>query len=326
VLKKAVLVSIAAGFILVLMFALLRYSNLAPFAYIRTQLVATAMTTTSHQYIANIVAAESEIEAIMSNTLGEFIPSGYVSHSDTQVIEIAENALCTEGFTLLECGIYFREVSGVALHGQLMLILDPSRIIVATADIPGRMPANVKSMVASYGAIAGINGGWYSSFSPVGFVIAGGQRVYPNAPHYGSNTIVGFTHDNVLIIGQFTEAEALEAGHRDSLHTYPILIIDGEPQITTGDGGWGIAPRTAIAQRKDGAVLFLTIDGRQFNSIGATQRQVQDIFLEHNAHNAIALDGGSSSAMYYRGEYLNRPFLGYERSIPTAFLVMYIRL
>jgi len=294
-----------------------------PFAFVRTQLVATAMTTSSHQRIANIVATQSEIEAIMSNALGEFIPSGYVTHSNIEAINISETSLCTEGFTLLECGIYFRTVSGLALHGQLMLILDPSRVIVATADIPGSQPANVKSMVASYNAIAGINGGWYDGFSPVGLVITNGRRAYPPTPHYGSNTIVGFTHDNILTIGQFTETEALQAGIRDSLHTYPILIINGEPQITTGDGGWGIAPRTAIAQRQDGAVLLLTIDGRQLNSIGATQRQVQDILLENNAHNAIALDGGSSSAMYYRGTYLNRPSLGFERSIPTAFLVMY---
>ena len=258
----------------------------------------------------------------MSNALGEFIPSGCVTYSDTQAIEIAKVLSCTQGFNFLEYGIYFREVSGPNLRGQLMLILDPSRVVVATAAIPGRQPANVKTMVASHNAIAGINGGWYSGFSPLGFVIAGGQRVYPPTPHYGSNTIAGFTHDNILIVGQFTEAEALQAGIRDGLHTYPILIINGEPQITTGDGGWGIAPRTAIGQRQDGAVLLLTIDGRQFNSPGATQRQVQDILLENNAHNAIGLDGGSSSAMYYRGEYLNRPSFGFERSVPTAFLVM----
>ena len=33
--------------------------------------------------------------------------------------------------------------------------------------------------------------------------------------------------------------------------------------ITHGDGGWGVGPRTAIGQRKDGTVLFLVIDGRQ---------------------------------------------------------------
>ena len=41
--------------------------------------------------------------------------------------------------------------------------------------------------------------------------------------------------------------------------------------ITNGDGGWGVGPRTAIGQRKDGTVLLLVIDGRQPGySVGAT--------------------------------------------------------
>mgnify|MGYP000618140476 CR=1 FL=1 len=29
--------------------------------------------------------------------------------------------------------------------------------------------------------------------------------------------------------------------------------------ITNGDGGWGVGPRTAIGQRKDGTVLLLSL-------------------------------------------------------------------
>ena len=34
----------------------------------------------------------------------------------------------------------------------------------------------------------------------------------------------------------------------------PALIVNGERMITSGDGGWGVGPRTAIGQRK--TVLF----------------------------------------------------------------------
>jgi len=306
-----------------LSFLLLRYSNFAPFAFVRAQLVATAMTTYSHQYIARIVATESEIEAIMDDVLRGF--GELDAKSAIQYIEIAEELGCTEGFTQLEYGVYAREISGFGFVGKLMLILDPSRVIIGTADVLGEQPATVKSMVESHGAIAGINGGWFSGYSPTGFVITGGQRVYPVYPlaeYYPSdNIMVGFTWENILVMGLFTEQEAHAMGIRDSLSTYPVLILNGEPQITVGDGGWGIAPRTAIAQREDGAILFLAIDGRQWHSMGATLRQVQDALLENNAHNAMALDGGSSTAMYHRGVYLNSPALGFERSVPTSFLV-----
>ena len=84
----------------------------------------------------------------------------------------------------------------------------------------------------------------------------------------------------------------------------------------------GIAPRTAIGQRKDGAILFLVSDGRQVRSIGATLKDVQDIMLEYGAYNATNLDGGSSPTMYYDGEVINNPCdpLG-ERSIPSVVYV-----
>lgn len=100
------------------------------------------------------------------------------------------------------------------------------------------------------------------------------------------------------------------------------MIVNGKKTIKSGDGGGGIAPRTAIGQRKDGSILLLIIDGRQASSIGATYREVQDIMYEYGAYNAANLDGGSSSTMYYDGEVINNPCdaLG-ERSIPTIFYV-----
>ena len=94
-------------------------------------------------------------------------------------------------------------------------------------------------------------------------------------------------------------------------------------QITRGDGGWGVGPRTAIGQRKDGTVLFLVIDGRQPGySVGATLRDIQNIMYEEGAVIAANLDGGSSSTLYYNGKVINKPadLLG-ERMIPTAFVV-----
>ena len=63
--------------------------------------------------------------------------------------------------------------------------------------------------------------------------------------------------------------------------------------ITNGDGGWGVGPRTAIGQRKDGTVLLLVIDGRQPGySVGATLRDLQNILYEEGAVIAANLDGG----------------------------------
>ena len=50
---------------------------------------------------------------------------------------------------------------------------------------------------------------------------------------------------------------------RDAIQFGPFLIVNGKPSFVKGNGGWGIAPRSAIGQRQDGIVLFLVINGRR---------------------------------------------------------------
>ena len=92
--------------------------------------------------------------------------------------------------------------------------------------------------------------------------------------------------------------------------------------INSGDGGWGMAPRTAIAQRSDGAIILLSVDGRELSSLGATLKEVQDELYNFGAYNAANLDGGSSSTMFYNDEVISNPCdsLG-ERSVPSIIYV-----
>ena len=67
---------------------------------------------------------------------------------------------------------------------------------------------------------------------------------------------------------------------------------------------------------------MLVIDGRQIHSTGATYQDMTDIMLDYGAVNAINMDGGSSSLMYYKGAYLNSGVvLTGSRKMPTAFIV-----
>ena len=91
-------------------------------------------------------------------------------------------------------------------------------------------------------------------------------------------------------------------------------------------GPWmesGINPRTGIGQRADGAVLMCVLDGRQIHSIGASYGDLRDVMIDFGAVNADSLDGGSSTVMYFNGEYLNSPSSasGTSRYLPNAFLI-----
>ena len=101
----------------------------------------------------------------------------------------------------------------------------------------------------------------------------------------------------------------------------PVLIHNGVPMDISKIPS-GLNPRTAIGQRKDGCILMLVIDGRQVHSYGATYRDVQDVMLEYGAVNALNLDGGSSTTMWYNGAYVNScsSANGIARPLPDAFL------
>lgn len=226
------------------------------------------------------------------------------------------------------------DITGTTYRGKLMIVKDPSRVFVGTVpEFKEGTGEVVATMAERYGAIGGINGGEFfdaGSYSysalPVGCVIENGELTFGSM-----NTVYnisGFTKDNVFVIGKMTPKEALEMGVRDAVHTKwetgPFLVLNGEPLVVpdTSVYGGGKNPRTAIGQRADGAVLLLVVDGRQANSIGATFEELAYIMLEHGAVNASAMDGGTSTQMYYQGEVINSPYSPTgPRRCPTCFLV-----
>ena len=108
---------------------------------------------------------------------------------------------------------------------------------------------------------------------------------------------------------------------RDAVTFGPALVINGEACEVSGISS-GLNPRTAIGQRRDGAVLLLVIDGRQASSLGATYADMINVLMEYEAFNAANLDGGSSSMLWYNGEYINKGvILTGSRELPTAFIV-----
>jgi len=116
----------------------------------------------------------------------------------------------------------------------------------------------------------------------------------------------------------------MSLGISEAVSFSPRIIVNGKGLIPNRSQGWGVAPRSVMAQRADGAILFLLIDGRQPGySLGATLYDAQEILLEKGAVIAANLDGGSSTVLVKEGgEIVNKPSSSSgERYLPTAFLV-----
>lgn len=269
---------------------------------------------------------ESETEP---ETEGKFV----FSEEDDPVNQLEEGSgdYESEGYTLLETGLYVKEVSGTGWRGYVMLVEDPLRVKLVDTSQQYSCGENVMTMVKNSGAVAGINGGGFqdganydsNGGTPAGLLIEDRNLVYPYVTDETVYNMIGITGEGALVLRHCTADWALENDIVSAVSFSPFLVVNGEGLIKNGTGGWGIAPRTAIGQRKTGEFLLLVIDGRQADwSIGCDLDVLQQVMLEEDAYNAAMLDGGSSTAMVYNGEYINRPSLGHERWINNCFVVM----
>lgn len=284
-----------------------------PFTNIKEAFVTSAMTTMNHKYLASIFLNNKEIEKIMAKN-----QMGALKEKENEN-DIRVNKKDNE--------MELIDINTNKFQGYLLKVDNPSRVKVGTSENLGEGGMPLSKIAEKYGASGGINAGGFSDNkmtgnggTPTGLIIEDHEIKYNEK--LKKYPLVGFNDKNVLIIGDYTLDEIETMDIRDAISFSPPLIINGKKMIKNGDGGWGIAPRTAIGQTKDGAVLMLVVDGRSTDSLGATLKDLQDILYDYGAYNAVNLDGGSSATMNYCGKTVNKPsdILG-ERAIPSAFIV-----
>ena len=289
-----------------------------PFTNTRDMIVTTAMTTMSHQYFATLFLSKEKIDEILAKNR----PQENIEDQSLSAINIG-SGISAEDMN----GIELKDVSNDSYTGKLLIINDPSRVKLVSSPRLGTSGATTSQIVAENDAVAGINAGGFQDDAlgtggkPAGLVIEDGQLRTTNTG--ASYSLVGMDKDNKMVVSNsMTYSKCQQLNLRCAVSFGPVIIINGNATIKSGTGGWGMQPRTAIAQRKDGAILMLVIDGRQKGSLGATLRQVQDILLDNGAYNAFNLDGGASTTMVYNGNVVNSPsdILG-ERYVPNAFIV-----
>ena len=225
-------------------------------------------------------------------------------------------------------GIIIEKVSGEGYNGFMMVVLDPSRVIVGSRpELFGARGSTVAEMAEYFGAVAAINAGGFEDLNgegagetPNSMVVYDGQMYY--AEKGVQNGFVGLDSEHILHVGNLYPDAIRERDIRYGVSFGPVLVANGEITQQARDGS-GINPRTAIGQRADGAILMLVIDGRQLTSLGATYGDLAEIFMDYGAVNACNLDGGSSTLMWYDGKYINNcaSVIGI-RPVPTTFLVL----
>jgi Phosphodiester glycosidase/FlgD Ig-like domain len=115
----------------------------------------------------------------------------------------------------------------------------------------------------------------------------------------------------------------------DAIGGGPLLVRDGSPVYRSNEGFTTSqlaprGPRTAVGQRADGGIVFLTTDGRQPGlSVGMTNFELAQALVRYGAVRGMGLDGGGSSTLAFEGTVLNSPSDGRERAVSNALMLQY---
>ena len=321
-------------------FAFLLYG---PYSGFREWLITTAMTTMNHQYLATLFYSDKQIDEVLKNNYvkesGENTDASQVKFVDYSKMKVMYKNKYEKEILTKDKGNNLYKLINInedRMRGYLVAIYDPSKVKIETATNMGSAGEMLVNMAKRSGAkvamnASGFNDPNYNSNGghPLGPVIKDGKLVINEGhPGVGAGGIIGFNKDNTLILGKMSAQEALNKGIRDGIEFGPYLIVNGKPSFIKGNGGWGTAPRSAIGQRKDGIVLFLVMDGRDYSHgiDGVGMVELTELLMRYGAYNASNLDGGTSSGLVINGELTNKPVNGSgqnrTREIPDAWVVV----
>lgn len=285
------------------------------------------------KFVPRLYFSEDEISSISDYSEEEYAPTdtGLITIS-TEPAQSSEGQPWTDSYGFVDedgDGIIIDSVKGRAYSGYMMIVEDPSRVIMGSIPSSyGREGFTVSEFVQHFDGVAGTNAGGF--YDPNGFgdgsipdsvVVVDGQIFYSE---YGCRDgIAALDSNHILHVARsMTRQQLIDNDIRYAVCYGPVLISNGEA-VSTAGAYEGLNPRTVIGQRGDGAILLLVIDGRQTVSMGANYKDLTEIMLSYGAVNALNLDGGSSSMLWYQDHYVNNSssVIGI-RDIPTSFVVL----
>lgn len=308
-----------------------------PSTHARNLFVTTLLETGQMKFVVKLFMSDERVQEIVNS-----------NSMDTFDEEIDDSLIHTDDIQDIN-GIELVEITGSTYMAKMIIVNDPSRVKLATVYDGNwkEYGVTLDKLVNDNDAFAGVNGGLYVSDSnkggrPMGLVVRDGVIEHNNPSGIAGLHLVGFSEDNLLKVidlsgknkteveeiiknEKIRDAVAFQEEMSDANNHFVKLIINGESRSVNGSGS-GANPRTAIGQRKDGAVLLLVTDGRGANGhLGATAQDLIEVMEEYGAVNAANIDGGSSSSMYYDGKYeMTSVTLYYSNSswrLPTGFIV-----
>ena len=259
---------------------------------------------------------------VATEELNEF----YVNYSGLDEVGLD---LCTrQGDQVLAIdaanGILVIRIREEKYRGVLILGKDPSRLSCAAAENWGTTGQRAGEIAEANGALAALTASGFDATGPEGAYQTGaaicGGRIYGSHLKTGYKRLELRSDDRLYVVDAPME---FHPDCTDATEWTPALIVDGEIVVTKDDHYNARNPRCCLGQARDGTVLMLCIEGRYFDSLGATAPECAEILARYGAYQAMNLDGGTSAICWYQGEYITRcsdPALPEGRLLPNAWI------
>ncbi|MFK4304402.1 MULTISPECIES: phosphodiester glycosidase family protein [unclassified Paenibacillus] len=184
---------------------------------------------------------------------------------------------------------------------------------------------NLSGLAKRNQAVVAINGTYFDAYTkssyktPYGYLVSHGNLLKKSSGDQRTVFTYDANHLAELVSGPAFEQRLSEGNVEGALQAGPRLVTNGkvslnvkaegfkDPKILTGGGA-----RSALGITRDHKLILLTTGG-------ATIPQLAQIMKQAGAYQAMNLDGGASSGLYYNGSYLTTP----GRQISNAIIIKY---
>lgn len=221
------------------------------------------------------------------------------------------------------------ETLGIQLpesRGILAMAKDTSRLSLCPASTLGTIGQTAGKICDANDGILAISG---SAFDDPAGVGNGGQisgLAVCSGTTYGTrlggvDKRIELRSDNKMYI--VDSVSEVGSGTRDAAEFRPALIIDGKIVVDENCGWTGPNPRTVLGQSSKLETMMVVVEGRYTDSPGCSVVEVAELMQQYGCAQALNLDGGTSTMMYYEGEYIIRcsnANLPGGRTLPTAWV------
>lgn len=205
-------------------------------------------------------------------------------------------------------------VEDIGYRGVLAIAKDPSRLSIQAAEDIGHYGQLVGEIAPAHDGILAMTASGFLDIDEEGNkgngnggIVAGFARC--DGVSYGKRLGYSFKRvelrsDNLLYI--VDSQDPVHKDCTDAAEFTPALIIDGDVLVDENCGWNSINPRTCIGQNDHGEIMMLSVEGRQITSLGIGVFGCAEILAKYNCMQAMNLDGGTSSILWYDGECVTR--------------------